>query len=92
MRWLLAAMVPFALGATLIACNGEESALKEGAAKGTACPPDKVQVKDVTRQYGNRVQMGFALYQVNVCGGGWRTFCLQRGVNAVTAGEENCLQ
>jgi hypothetical protein len=87
MRWTAAT-----LALALFGCNGEETALKEGVAKDTSCPPDQVQVKDVTRQYGTRVQMGYAIYQVNVCGGGWRTFCLQRGVNAISAGEENCLQ
>ena len=92
MRWLGLLGMGFLAGVAILGCDGDAQAVKEAVAKGTSCPPDRVQVKDVTRQYGMKVTMGFAIYQANVCGGGWQTYCLQRGVNVVTAGEENCLE
>jgi hypothetical protein len=92
MHWMLSVLGSLALVGPLVGCNGDENAVKEAMAKGTSCAPDKVQVKNVSSSYGTRIQIGYAVYQVNVCGGGWRVVCLQRGVGVVTPGEETCLQ
>jgi hypothetical protein len=86
------ALVVLGASFALAGCDSEGEAMKKAAAAGTSCPPDKVEVRDSTSHYRGRLQTNYAVYDVNVCGGGWRTFCLERGVNRASEGLDVCLK
>jgi hypothetical protein len=75
----------------LAACNNEAAVVQRAAAGGTSCPADKVEVRETTNQYKGQLNPNVAVFEANVCGGGWRQFCLKRGVNYVSEGLDECL-